>query len=222
MASRETAAADRSRRGAVTPREPRSDGNNWLIQEVTHRLPGRVDAGDTTFTSSNDLAAALRRAAAAHGEHEKRNGGQHDANWPDSRRVHGPGAGRQGAAPVVIGGGSPGEHYGARRPYSRGRRRSNSDCRRAIRLPSSSVPTASGRGSSGSGTWPWTGQAGEPGFPVIPVLLIRCDPGLGFLKLNTWVDLSDGANGEALANPLRRHSARAAGTAGGAASGVRR
>ena len=38
---------------------------------------------DTTFTSSTDLAAALRRAAAAHGEHEKRNGGQHDANWPD-------------------------------------------------------------------------------------------------------------------------------------------
>ncbi|MGK9230589.1 hypothetical protein KXS07_04470 [Inquilinus limosus] len=59
------------------------DGNEWLIQEVTHRLPGRVEAGDTTFTSSKELAAALRRAAAAHGEHEKRNGGQHDANWPD-------------------------------------------------------------------------------------------------------------------------------------------
>jgi catechol 2,3-dioxygenase-like lactoylglutathione lyase family enzyme len=59
------------------------DGNIWLIQEVTHRLPGRVDAFDTTFASSTELAAALRRAAAAHGEHEKRNGGQHDANWPD-------------------------------------------------------------------------------------------------------------------------------------------
>ena len=58
------------------------DGNGWLFQEITARLPGRVD-GDTTFTSSTDLAAALRRAAAAHGEHEKRNGGQHDANWPD-------------------------------------------------------------------------------------------------------------------------------------------
>ncbi len=56
------------------------DGNDWLIQEVTARLPGRVDA-DTTFTS-NELAAALRRAAAAHGEHEKRTG-QQDANWPD-------------------------------------------------------------------------------------------------------------------------------------------
>jgi catechol 2,3-dioxygenase-like lactoylglutathione lyase family enzyme len=58
------------------------DGNGWLLQEVTTRLPGRVDASDTTFTSSNELAAALRRAAAAHGEHEKRTGG-HDENWPD-------------------------------------------------------------------------------------------------------------------------------------------
>ncbi|WP_436249729.1 VOC family protein [Mesorhizobium amorphae] len=59
------------------------DGNGWLLQEVTQRLPGRVDAHDTTFTSSADLAAALRRAAAAHGEHEKRTGGQRDENWPD-------------------------------------------------------------------------------------------------------------------------------------------
>src|SRR5712671_4085882 len=58
------------------------DGNGWLFQEVTARLPGRVDASDTTFTSSTELAAALRRATAAHGEHEKRTGG-HDANWPD-------------------------------------------------------------------------------------------------------------------------------------------
>jgi catechol 2,3-dioxygenase-like lactoylglutathione lyase family enzyme len=58
------------------------DGNGWLFQEITTRLPGRV-VGDTTFSSSTDLAAALRRAATAHGEHEKRNGGQHDANWPD-------------------------------------------------------------------------------------------------------------------------------------------
>jgi catechol 2,3-dioxygenase-like lactoylglutathione lyase family enzyme len=57
------------------------DGNGWLFQEVTTRLPGRVD-GDTTFTSSTELATALRRAAAAHGEHEKRIGKQ-DANWPD-------------------------------------------------------------------------------------------------------------------------------------------
>jgi len=59
------------------------DGNVWLLQEITARLPGRVDAHDTTFSSSAELAAALRRAAAAHGEHEKRTG-KHDATgWPD-------------------------------------------------------------------------------------------------------------------------------------------
>jgi len=58
------------------------DGNVWLIQQVTQRLPGRVSANETTFTSQADLAAALRRAAGAHGEHEKRTG-THDANWPD-------------------------------------------------------------------------------------------------------------------------------------------
>lgn len=58
------------------------DGNGWLLQEVTQRLPGRVDEADTKFTSSNELATALRRAAAAHGEHEKRTGGR-DENWPD-------------------------------------------------------------------------------------------------------------------------------------------
>jgi len=57
------------------------DGNEWLLQEVTTRLPGRVDASDTSFTSSTELAAALRRAEAAHGEHEKRIG-QRDADWP--------------------------------------------------------------------------------------------------------------------------------------------
>src|ERR1700730_3199495 len=57
------------------------DGNGWLLQEVTVRLPGRVDADDTRFTSSTELASALRRAEAAHGEHEKRTG-QRDAEWP--------------------------------------------------------------------------------------------------------------------------------------------
>ena len=70
----------RSYRSFASFRDP--DGNGWLFQEITSRLPGRVEA-DTTFTSSTDLAAALRRAAAAHGEHEKRNGGKHDENWPD-------------------------------------------------------------------------------------------------------------------------------------------
>jgi catechol 2,3-dioxygenase-like lactoylglutathione lyase family enzyme len=58
------------------------DGNGWLFQEVTTRLPGRVDPGTTTFASANDLAGALRRAAAAHGQHEARTG-QADKNWPD-------------------------------------------------------------------------------------------------------------------------------------------
>ena len=58
------------------------DGNGWLLQEITERLPGRVDTNGATFTSPADLAAALRRAAAAHGEHETRTG-QHDEGWPD-------------------------------------------------------------------------------------------------------------------------------------------
>jgi catechol 2,3-dioxygenase-like lactoylglutathione lyase family enzyme len=58
------------------------DGNSWLLQEVTTRLPGRIDAADTAYGSTADLASALRRAAAAHGEHEKRTG-EADANWPD-------------------------------------------------------------------------------------------------------------------------------------------
>ena len=64
----------------ATFRDP--DGNLWLLQEITGRLPGRVDKGRTTFTSENELVSALRRAAAAHGEHEKRIG-QPDENWPD-------------------------------------------------------------------------------------------------------------------------------------------
>jgi catechol 2,3-dioxygenase-like lactoylglutathione lyase family enzyme len=59
------------------------DGNGWLLQEITVRLPGRVDGDDTTYTTSTEFASALRRAATAHGEHEKRTGGQRDENWPD-------------------------------------------------------------------------------------------------------------------------------------------
>jgi catechol 2,3-dioxygenase-like lactoylglutathione lyase family enzyme len=58
------------------------DGNEWLLQEVTARLPGRVDRAETAFATTNDLASALRRAESAHGEHEKRTG-QRDLNWPD-------------------------------------------------------------------------------------------------------------------------------------------
>jgi catechol 2,3-dioxygenase-like lactoylglutathione lyase family enzyme len=57
------------------------DGNAWIVQEVTRRAPGRIDPAATTFASANDLASAMQRAAAAHGEHEKRLG-QRDADWP--------------------------------------------------------------------------------------------------------------------------------------------
>jgi catechol 2,3-dioxygenase-like lactoylglutathione lyase family enzyme len=59
------------------------DGNSWLLQEITTRFPGRVDSGVTSFASISDLASAFRRAEVAHGEHEKRTGGQRDENWPD-------------------------------------------------------------------------------------------------------------------------------------------
>lgn len=58
------------------------DGNSWLLQEITERLPGRVDATGTLSMSAGELAGALRRAAAARGEHEKLTG-QHDENWSD-------------------------------------------------------------------------------------------------------------------------------------------
>jgi hypothetical protein len=58
------------------------DGNSWLLQEVTARLPGRVEVDGTHFSSSGELAAALRRVEAAHGEHEKRTG-KRDEQWAD-------------------------------------------------------------------------------------------------------------------------------------------
>jgi len=58
------------------------DGNGWLFQEITTRLPGRIAPDSTKFASTTDLAVALRRAALAHGEHETRSGG-HDENWAD-------------------------------------------------------------------------------------------------------------------------------------------
>jgi hypothetical protein len=58
-----------------------SDGNGWLFREITTRLPGRVE-GETTFASAAELAAALRRDEAAHGEHERRLG-RRDEAWPE-------------------------------------------------------------------------------------------------------------------------------------------
>jgi catechol 2,3-dioxygenase-like lactoylglutathione lyase family enzyme len=75
------ASPDRGSYGSfATFRDP--DGNSWLLQEVTTRLPGRIDASEATYVSGADLADALRRAAAAHGEHEKFTG-EYDENWPD-------------------------------------------------------------------------------------------------------------------------------------------
>ncbi|TWD81739.1 catechol 2,3-dioxygenase-like lactoylglutathione lyase family enzyme [Kribbella amoyensis] len=71
----------RSYASYVTFNDP--DGNGWMLQELTTRLPGRIDSGVTGYASTSDLAGALRRAAAAHGEHEKRSGGEYDENWPD-------------------------------------------------------------------------------------------------------------------------------------------
>jgi hypothetical protein len=62
------------------------DGNGWLLQEVTKRLPGRV-AGGTTYTSAHDLAQAMIRAATAHGKHEARIG-KADPDWPDWYAEH--------------------------------------------------------------------------------------------------------------------------------------
>jgi catechol 2,3-dioxygenase-like lactoylglutathione lyase family enzyme len=59
------------------------DGNTWLLQEVIARFPGRLDPNTTSYASGADLATAMRRASEAHGEHEKRNGGLRDENWPD-------------------------------------------------------------------------------------------------------------------------------------------
>src|SRR4051794_1021532 len=73
-------AADRATYGSFAAfSDP--DGNVWLLQEVTARLPGRVDAAATSFATTADLAAAMGRAKAAHGEHEKRTGVP-DAEWP--------------------------------------------------------------------------------------------------------------------------------------------
>ena len=65
-----------SYRSFASFRDP--DGNGWLLQEITTRLAGRIDSGATTFASANDLAAAFRRAEAAHGKYEARLGGQRD------------------------------------------------------------------------------------------------------------------------------------------------
>jgi hypothetical protein len=66
------------------------DDNTWLVQEVTTRAAGRMSAGETGYVSAADLEGALRRAEAAHAEHEKSTERSHhlfyradpDTNWP--------------------------------------------------------------------------------------------------------------------------------------------
>lgn len=73
-------AADRASYGTFAGfRDP--DGNTWVLQEVTRRLPGRIESPGTTYDSPGDLAEALRRAEAAHGRHEQQTG-MPDADWP--------------------------------------------------------------------------------------------------------------------------------------------
>lgn len=70
----------RTYRSRVEFKDP--DGNSWVLQEITSRLPGRLEPGLTSFASASDLVDALKRAALAHGQHEARTGGQRDENWP--------------------------------------------------------------------------------------------------------------------------------------------
>jgi catechol 2,3-dioxygenase-like lactoylglutathione lyase family enzyme len=79
-------AEHRSYRSFASFKDP--DGNGWLFQELTTRLPGRIDSAATTFASTSDLANAMRRAAGAHGKHEEHTGGQRDENWPDWYAVY--------------------------------------------------------------------------------------------------------------------------------------
>ena len=67
---------------APSPRSATRTVTGGCCRRSLTRLPGRIDLAGTAFASANDLASALRRAEAAHGQHEKRTG-QRDANWPD-------------------------------------------------------------------------------------------------------------------------------------------
>ena len=77
----------RSYRSFASFRDP--DGNGWLFQEITSRLPGRIDSTATTFASVNDLANAMSRAEAAHGEHEKLIGQRDGELARLVRQIHG-------------------------------------------------------------------------------------------------------------------------------------
>jgi catechol 2,3-dioxygenase-like lactoylglutathione lyase family enzyme len=58
------------------------DGNGWLLQEVTNRLPGRTTSPLAAYGSEAALADALRRAAEAHGRQEGAMA-REDPHWPE-------------------------------------------------------------------------------------------------------------------------------------------
>ena len=79
-------APDRTSYGSFASfRDP--DGNGWVLQEITTRLPGRVTPAPAAYESAAELADALRRAAAAHGKHEAETG-EPDPDWPDWYAQH--------------------------------------------------------------------------------------------------------------------------------------
>jgi hypothetical protein len=59
-----------------------SEGNSWVVQEVTTRVPDRPTSVLAAYGSVGALADALRRAAAAHERHAQ-NIGHADPDWPD-------------------------------------------------------------------------------------------------------------------------------------------
>lgn len=56
------------------------EGNTWLLQEITTRLPGRTTSPLAVYGTVGGFADALRRAAAAHSQHEQEIG-KRDPNW---------------------------------------------------------------------------------------------------------------------------------------------
>jgi catechol 2,3-dioxygenase-like lactoylglutathione lyase family enzyme len=63
------------------------DGNGWLLQEITKRLPGRVASQPLNAESADILLSTLKSTAAAHGVHEKELG-KPDPDWPQWYAAH--------------------------------------------------------------------------------------------------------------------------------------
>ena len=63
------------------------DGNVWLLQEITERLAGRTAPELLDGKLTGVLLETLKRAAAAHGVHEKELG-RPDPDWPEWYAEH--------------------------------------------------------------------------------------------------------------------------------------